>query len=781
MPPGRHRPATGRDRRPHRPLARALTAGVLLISAGTLVSTDVGPTAAAWTASVSSGNTFGTLASWGMPLYSWGSGTGGRTGALLTGPTLTAVRVPGPQTWAVVAGGDQSTCGLDTGGALYCWGSNASGQLGVGDLVDRPQPTPVSPGTAWSELAQGYHDTCAIRAADAALFCWGDNDSGELGNGATSAAVTSPSPVGGGLTWASVTVGQDDVCGITTGGELYCWGDNTAGQLGVGDTTARTAPAQVGTATTWRSVRASSTSVCGVQIDDTLWCWGNAWAGQLADGGPGWPNLTVPTQVGAGYAAVSAGQDRYCALRTDATLWCWGDGQSGGLGNGGTASSNVPVQEATGGTTWASVTSLAHTSCATTTGHALYCWGQNGLGEIGDGTTTDRYGPVPSGSGTDWTGLSGGSFHVCGIRLADASLWCQGDTAHDKLGHWLAVQIGAPTPLVTGSTAVTDWTTGDVGAEGGCGLRGDATLWCWGIDSAGEVGVGDSAQHPFPVQVGADSDWTAISVGSWTVCGLRGTAMYCWGQGVNYQTGVGTQTSPNVPTPGPAGSWSAISVGESHTCALTTGRQLYCWGANGSGQVGTGDTLPRTTPAPVDVLGVSTWAEVSAGSDSTCAVAATGADAGGLFCWGANADGQVGDGTAVQATSPVRIGLGSWSEVAVGHQHACGVAATGALFCWGINDYGQLGQGPAGTPVDLTAPGQVGGTTTWTSVAAGWGVSCATRSDRTLWCWGRDDAGQLGDLGSAGTVGTPAQVPGTTATWTRAHAGALSLLAGSVR
>jgi alpha-tubulin suppressor-like RCC1 family protein len=231
-----------------------------------------------------------------------------------------------------------------------------------------------------------------------------------------------------------------------------------------------------------------------------------------------------------------------------------------------------------------------------------------------------------------------------------------------------------------------------------------------------------------------------------------------------------------APAAGPAGTWSQVALGENHTCAITAAGAMSCWGDNGSGQLGTGDWAPRDVPAAVTAAGVTTWASVSAGSTTTCAIAATGTAAGGLFCWGSDGSGQLGGGGSGNQNAPVRIGSDTWSAVTVGNSTACGIRSDGSLWCWGDNGNGQLGGGgAAGAPASVNQPQRVGGLTGWTSVGAGDGFACATRAG-TVWCWGRDDAGQLGDRGST-TVTSPQQVPGFVAGSVELHGRAGTVLA----
>jgi alpha-tubulin suppressor-like RCC1 family protein len=651
----------------------------------------------------------------------WGSGAGGRTGVLILGTGSTsAVRMPGPESWATVSAGTDHTCGLTTGGALYCWGDNSNGELGVGDLAQRWEPVPVSAGVVWSSVTAGQDDTCAIKASDSSLWCWGYY-------GATNLTTPVQMTTTGVTTWSSVSVGIQFGCGLKTDGTLWCLGVGANGQLGNGSLSNQTSAVQVSVGTTFSGVTTGAQHACAIRATDSvLLCWGSNGSGQLGDGTTTQASSPVTVSGGLAWSDVSAGQGTTCGVTTGGSLYCWGAGGLGQLGNGGTSSSSVPVRESTAATIWSSVTStFGGTSCALKADGTAFCWGANADGEIGDGSTTDRTSPTASGAISDWTSISGGDRSVCGVR-SDHAVWCQGYDGNGELGQHHGVAVGSPTPVIPGAGP---WLSGSTGDEGGCGVQSNGTLWCWGDATNGQTGVG------------------------------------------------GATGNVTTPTAGPADLWSEVSVGETHTCGVTTSGSLYCWGENSSGQLGQGDTTDQPAPVAVGASGVGTWSAVSAGYYSTCAIAATGANAGGLYCWGMNSSGQVGNGGTAVQTSPVHLGSATWSAVAAGRQHTCGVRTAGTLWCWGANGFGQLGQGgAAGTPANATSPQQVGSATTWSSVGAGYEFSCAGQGDGTLWCWGRNDVSQLGDR--TGTTRTsPTRVNGYAGSVQELHGSATSAVA----
>ena len=215
----------------------------------------------------------------------------------------------------------------------------------------------------------------------------------------------------------------------------------------------------------------------------------------------------------------------------------------------------------------------------------------------------------------------------------------------------------------------------------------------------------------------------------------------CWGANFSGQLGDGTNVNRNTPVTvaGVAGSVSAIASGSEHTCALSTGGAAVCWGANFSGQLGDGTNINRNTPVNVSGLAGGVPA-IAAGAEHTCAVTA-----GGVKCWGANAAGQLGDGTNVNRNAPASVPAlpGSVISIAAGSAHMCALTTDGSIWCWGANFSGQLGDGTnvnRNTPVRVS--GLLGGVL---EIAAGSEHTCALTRGGALACWGANFAGQLGD------------------------------------
>jgi len=281
---------------------------------------------------------FGSIHACGIGLdevaYCWGQSGEGAVGtghpANTTEPTPAPIEPPGAFTQ--VAAGLLHSCGLTAGGAAYCWGSNDSGELGDGTGTNRLRPTPVAGGHTFATVATGLgpgdlndQNSCAL-TAEGAAWCWGANGSGALGDGSTSANSFSPVAVSGGLSFASLDVTGGLVCGITTGSDLYCWGR--------GDR----APALVPGGLKWSRISVSTDHLCGVTTDARIYCWGENRSGQLGIGPGTDVFIGEPTPIagpaGLTWRDVSAGVGQTCAIASDDTSWCWGFGEGGELGIG---------------------------------------------------------------------------------------------------------------------------------------------------------------------------------------------------------------------------------------------------------------------------------------------------------------------------------------------------------------------------------------------------------------------------------------------------------------
>lgn len=322
--------------------------------------------------------------------------------------------------------------------------------------------------------------------------------------------------------------------------------------------------------------------------------------------------------------------------------------------------------------------------------------------------------------------IAAGDSHACGVG-ADSIAYCWGGDWYGQLGDSLS-DVAGPYPVPTAGTQ--RFSLIEAGDFHTCGLTAAGAAWCWGLNIWGQAAAPAPTiqRYPIPVPSGGIA-FAGITGGQYHTCALdTAGAASCWGMNMMGQLGdsvidVDVHASP-VPVRGGL-AFGEITAGGYHTCGLTTTGAAYCWGANAEGQLGTGDTATRSYPVPVG--GNKTFASVDAGGWHTCALDSSGA----AFCWGLNHDGQLGTGDTASSTQPVPVVGGLvFTSLTVGSYHSCGLIATGAAYCWGRGDL--LGTGSGTSESQPTA---VAGGLRFVRFSAGAGQTCGLTVDELVYCW----------------------------------------------
>jgi len=366
-----------------------------------------------------------------------------------------------------------------------------------GSLHEQPFTCPTPPPRT-GRIDGSYNHSCMV-LADRTVRCWGENLSGQLGNG-TNAGSNTPVAVTGLTEVTAISTGRGFSCALLANTTAKCWGDNYRGGLGDGTINASNTPVTVTGISGAIAVSAGMTHTCALLSDSTIKCWGDNNNGQLGDGTL--TNSSTPVAVTGitGATAVSAGFNSTCALLMDNTIKCWGLGYYGGLGNGANADSSIPVT-VVGITGAIQVSAGGGYSCALLADTTIRCWGANFSGTLGDGTKNSSNVPVSvSGiAGATAIATGDGSAHSCAL-LADTTVKCWGYNLYGELGSSDNVGIDVPViaapVVVAGLTGATAISTGDFHS---CAVLANSAVKCWGRNDSGQLGDGTSTNSSSPV------------------------------------------------------------------------------------------------------------------------------------------------------------------------------------------------------------------------------------------------------------------------------------------
>ena len=342
--------------------------------------------------------------------YCWGYndlgtlGNGSSGNQTFDSPQLTT----GGHVFATLTAKFVHVCGL-SGVTTYCWGYNSSGQLGVSvSAVDhRSSPVVVSGGQAFASVTAGGLHTCAL-TSDGAAFCWGRNNWGQLGNGASSTgAIPTPVAVLGGHTFVQLALGDSHTCGRTPANIVYCWGLGFQGQLGVaslvGVTQANPIPLVAANAQSFSSIIAGIDHTCGLTDAGAALCWGDNFFGQLgtALNNGSLTGVAAPQAVSGGhrFLSLTAGSFHSCGLTSNGAAWCWGYNQYGQLGTSTGNGTDTPVpapEQVTGGRTFSALSAGGNATCGLTSTGQLACWGSNLYGQLATATNSGTMAANPT-------------------------------------------------------------------------------------------------------------------------------------------------------------------------------------------------------------------------------------------------------------------------------------------------------------------------------------------------------------------------------------------------
>jgi len=626
-------------------------------------------------------------------------------------------------------------CVAKSDGSMYCWGANVQGQLGDNTSgINKATPVPVTSMTAgWGPLlsaATGGLHSCAVKG-DQSLWCWGNGSLGQLGLGSTSAKIY-PFQVGGGSTYKKVAAGYTFTCAIKNDNTLWCWGSNSYRELGSGSlNSTELNPIQVSGADTYKDVFAGYRHACGITTFDELKCWGDNSYAQASGNGSVSPYVTTPTLVdpGVSYSKAALGSYHTCGITAAGALKCWGQNTSGQIGDNTTADKLLPTMIFT-----SDITDIAAGGTHTCGIHLgdLKCWGSNSSGQLGIGTTANRL--IPDLVGGSVAAVAAGAMHTCAL-LNDNSLKCWGQNTYSQIGTGKEDTVRSMTLVETNYSEISQ-------AENhSCGVTSSGAVRCWGTNTYGQVGDGTLFPRSSPVVIIPNGVSHVVTASHATCAVYTSGKLQCWGYNINGRLGDGTNTNRTRPTDILLTGVSKVAMGIDSTCALMTDGSAKCWGANNAyGKVGNGSTVAQFTPTQIIPSGAT---QIAVGSTHACAIVT-----GKVYCWGDNTYGQFGNLTTIGSTTPLDTSV-VMDKISVGVNYTCGINA-GDTFCWGRNNFSQLGDGSI---TDRSTPTQIDLGIPYTSITTNTYHTCGVTMGGSLKCWGNNSNLQMGSAGGGSSPG----------------------------
>lgn len=645
-----------------------------------------------------------------------------------------------------ITAGANHTCALEEDGTVSCWGQNSSGQLGDGTTTQRLTPVRAGTFNTAISISAGRSHTCAL-LVNGTVFCWGSNGSGRLGNGNTVNQL-SPVAVSGLSNAIGISAGGSHTCALRANGTVACWGAGTQGQLGNGGQTSSTLPLDVSGLSNVAAIDAGFNHTCALLANGTARCWGLNNAGQLGDGSTTLRSSPVTVSGLSSVIDISAGQEYSCALLADGTGRCWGGNAFGQLGNNTASGTATPLPAVVSGLANARLVRAGeeHT-CALVADGVVRCWGANSNGQLGDGTTISSTAPVLANSGSfNIVDVAVGGAHSC-LLIVNNQIACNGFNGNGQLGYGTTTDRLLANSFIAGIGGTTLAKSVAANFNHTCAARHSGVPACWGDNTFGQLGDGTTIDRLNPTSISSIGNAVVMATGNAHGCVLQSNgSVRCWGRNTFGSVGDGTTADRLEPVPvsglflNSAALVTALSSGGQFSCALIGNGTGRCWGFNSDGRLGNGTTANSSVPVPVSGLtGAVAISSGNTGGGFSCALIADGT----VRCWGGNSLGQLGDGTTTNQSAPVAVpGLNNVVALATGLAHACALRADGTVRCWGLNNAGQLGDG---STTNRAFPVAVSGLTNVVAINAGRVHTCALLADGTARCWGNNGNGKLGD------------------------------------
>jgi len=623
-------------------------------------------------------------------VWSWGYNGSGQLGLGHSQPTNRPTLVPGLSDIGAIGAGGNYSLAAHRDGSLYVWGQNNQGQLGLGHATDTNRPSRLEfPGFQVAMIEGGTMHTLivATNAAESRLYACGMNNDGQVGLGYTGSYTNRATWISGLSGICRISAGGNSSMAVLTNGDLYVWGSDVNGQLGLGGSSATNFPTRVTTLSNVAHIACGQNFSLACLNNGRLYGSGRNESGELGIDTIrtfySYTSITEPSN--AVFAAISAGNYHGAALDVQGTLWTWGLNKYGELGDGDYTIVNQPTPTSYGGAPALHIACGMRHVLALQSVDELLSWGENPDGQLGDGTESCR--AYPQSIGRGYSRIAAGNNHS--LALSNGQVYAWGDNNSGQLGLGYVGDQSLPTAVTLPMTAA-DAATGD---NFSFAILTNGQLMSWGGNNSGQLGLGHSQNAYYPTNVG--------------------------------------------PANAPLTDIKQVAGGGAHTLAVKTNGSVLTWGYNVFGQLGKGNSANTNLPTVIEPVRFTNVAQTAAGGYHSLFL-----QNGEVWSCGYNGLGQLGLGNSSNTSFPTRIaGLSNVTRIAAGSYHGLALLDDRTVWSWGDNSYGQLGYPMVGT---TSRPTRVSLLTNVVAIAAHDNVSAAIENDR-IYVWGTDEHGQIGN------------------------------------
>lgn len=631
---------------------------------------------------------------------------------------------------------------------VFAWGLGIFGQMGDNAAVNRCTPVQVCGGYCFCRVAAGQNTGFAIDINGQA-YAWGLGSSGQLGNNTVTNFVSTPVAVAGTYTFCEIASRSDFAVALTNTGLAYSWGSTlNYGELGNNAIGSRSSPVAVCCNYTFCKISVGQQEVCGLTNLGVVYCWGYGGVGAI--GNNSLLNRCVPTAACIGllnFCDIAVGNSNVVAITSSGVAYCWGQNTSGQLGDNSVVNKSTPVAVC-GGLTFSSVGAGINCAFGITSAGVLYAWGTNYFGTLGDNTATSRSTPVAVCGGITFCRVYSGLYHTIGVDNV-GRVYAWGINIYSVLDN----NLGQMLPVCGGLTFC------DLNAGGYqvIAITDTKVPYGWGLNTNGQLGDNSVVDKYTPVAICGNLSFNVVASGTGSSCGLTNTgAAYCWGNGTQGRLGDNSIVNKSTPVAVCGGlNFSKIAVNQTFATAITSAGVLYAWGSGANGRLGDNTTVSKSTPVAVCGAG-RVYCEVRSGNGFSVSVT----NAGVLYSWGVNTAGALGDNSVVAKSTPVAVCGGGRNycviDTSLQNGFAAAITNTGAAYMWGYNAFGNLGNN---STASVSTPVAVCGGLTFCQIALGYIHTMAITNTGVLYGWGDNQFGQLG-INSAVNYSTPVAVCG---------------------